>query len=98
VSNPSFRGRYKFILFLVGETSRISWETTKDYYVKTCRKEGANPAAVTVIQTFGDFLSFNPRINILAADGRFSSDGFFYVLSSSIDVDSIEKLFINRTI
>jgi len=41
----------------------------REYYISTCRKEGENPAAVAVIQTFGDYLSFNPHIHILAADG-----------------------------
>jgi len=76
--------------------SRISWETVKDYYINTCRKEGANPAAVAVIQTFGDFLSTGPHIHILAADGCFCPDGFFYAPSINIDTDSIEKLFIHR--
>ena len=39
---------------------------------------------------------FNPHIHILAADGYFSSDGFFYVQSINIDTDSIEKHFIHR--
>jgi hypothetical protein len=51
---------------------------------------------VAVVQTFGDFLSFNPHIHILAADGCFCGDGFFYVPSIDIDTESIEKLFIHR--
>ena len=51
---------------------------------------------MAVIQTFGDYLSFNPHVHILAADGCFSGDGFFYVPSTGIDTASIEKLFIHR--
>ena len=89
----------KYFLFdrnLLKNLSRISWETVKDYYRGTCRKDGGSPAAVSVIQTFGDFLSFNPHIHILAADGCFCHDGFFYVPSIDIDTESIEKLFIHR--
>ncbi|MGM0366301.1 MAG: transposase [Actinomycetota bacterium] len=89
----------KYFLFnrdLLKDLARISWETVKDYYTNTCRKEGAKPAAVSVIQTFGDFLSFNPHIHILAADGCFSPDSFFYAPSINIDTDLIEKLFIHR--
>jgi len=89
----------KYFLFnrnLLKDLSRISWETVRNYYISTCRKEDVNPAAVAVIQTFGDFLSFNPHIHILAADGCFSTDGFFYVPSIDIDTESIEKLFIHR--
>ena len=51
---------------------------------------------MAVIQTFGDYLSFNPHIHILAADGYFSDDGFFYAPGINIDTASIEKLFIHR--
>ncbi len=81
---------------LLKELSRISWETVKEYYRSTCRKEGANSAAVAVMQTFGDFLSFNPHMHILAADGCFSNDGFFYAPGINIDMESIEKLFIHK--
>ena len=89
----------KYFLFnrnLLKDLSRISWETVRDYYRGTCIKEGGNPAAVAVIQTFGDFLSFNPHIHILAADGCFCGDGFFYAPSIDIDTAAIEKLFIHR--
>jgi len=89
----------KYFLFnrnLLKDLSRISWETVKYYYGSTCRKEGANPAAVAVIQTFGDYLSFNPHIHILAADGCFGSDGFFYAPSIDIDTESLEELFVYK--
>ena len=35
-------------------------------------------------------------MHILAADGCFGGDGFFYVPSIDIDTASIEKLFIHR--
>jgi hypothetical protein len=89
----------KYFLFnrsLLKNLSKISWETVKDYYINTSRKEGRNPAEVAVIQTFGDYLSFNPHMHILAADGCFSGDGFFYAPSINIDTASIEKLFIHK--
>ena len=81
---------------LLKELSRIAWETVREYYINTCIKDEASPAAVAVIQTFGDYLSFNPHMHILAADGCFGGDGFFYVPSIDIDTASIEKLFIHR--
>jgi len=81
---------------LLKELSRISWEVIREYYINTCIKDGGKPAAVAVIQTFGDYLSFNPHMHILAADGCFGGDGFFYVPSIDIDTESIEKLFIHR--
>jgi len=81
---------------LLKELSRISWEVVGDYYRSTCRKDDGNPAAVAVIQTFGDYLSFNPHMHILAADGCFGQDGLFYVPSINIDTESLEKLFVHR--
>ena len=81
---------------LLKELSKISWEVIGDYYRSTCRKDGASPAAVAVIQTFGDYLSSGPHMHILAADGCFSGDGFFYVPSISIDTASLEKLFVHK--
>jgi hypothetical protein len=46
---------------------------------------------VAVVQIFGDFLSFNPHIHILAADGYFCGDGFFYV--PSIDINGWQLLY-----
>jgi len=51
---------------------------------------------VAVIQTFGDYLSFNPHMHILVADGCFGDDGFFYAPSINIDTASLEKLFVHR--
>jgi hypothetical protein len=35
-------------------------------------------------------------MHILAADGCFSGDGFFYVPSIDIDTASLEKLFVHK--
>ena len=34
-------------------------------------------AAVIAVQTFGDFLNFNPHLHIIATDGCFGKDGSF---------------------
>ncbi len=81
---------------LLKKLSRISWEVIGNYYSSTCKKDGASPAAVAVIQTFGDYLSFNTHMHILAADGCFGNDGFFYAPSISIDTASLEKLFVHK--
>jgi len=89
----------KYFLFnrsLLKELSKISWEVIKNYYKNTCKRCEGKPAAAAVIQTFGDYLSFNPHMHILAADGCFGEDGFFYVPAIKIDTAHLEKLFIYR--
>jgi len=51
---------------------------------------------VAVIQTFGDYLAFNPHMHILAVDGCFGNDGFFYAPAINIDTATLEKLFIHK--
>jgi len=38
------------------------------------------PGLILLVQTFGDLLTFNPHIHVLAADGVFRADGAFVVL------------------
>ena len=63
------------------------------YYKNSVRKDNTMPAAVASIQTFGDFLGFNPHLHILAADGCFKDTGMFYASPGDINVDSLEPLF-----
>jgi len=39
--------------------------------------EDSKQAAVIAVQTFGDFLNFNPHLHIIATDGCFGKDGSF---------------------
>src|SRR5712691_10595904 len=38
------------------------------------------PGLILFVQTFGDLLTFNPHIHVLAADGVFRADGVFVAL------------------
>lgn len=38
---------------------------------------GSRPGLILFVQTFGDLLTFNPHIHVLAADGVFRADGAF---------------------
>ncbi len=54
------------------------------------------PAAICRIQTFGDFLGFNPHLHILAADGCFKDNCTFYAAGASLNVESLEPLFRHK--
>jgi len=49
------------------------------------------PGAVIAIQTFGDFLGFNPHLHVLCSDGCFYGDGMFQVTPRS-DTKPLEKI------
>jgi len=38
---------------------------------------GGRPALILFVQTFGDLVTFNPHLHVLAADGVFRADGVF---------------------
>lgn len=50
------------------------------------------PGAVIAVQTFGDFLNFNPHLHIIATDGCFTKDGSF-MTSVVPNADHLEALF-----
>lgn len=41
---------------------------------------GGRPGLILFVQTFGDLVTFNPRIHVLASDGVFATNGSFLVL------------------
>ena len=43
-------------------------------------KPGCREAMILFVQTFGDLVTFNPHVHVLAADGVFGEDGTFFVL------------------
>jgi hypothetical protein len=71
---------------LLSDLSRCGWEALKLYYKK------AVPGAVVAIQSFGDFLGFNPHLHVLISDGCFHENGMFSV-SPTIDTGVLEKIF-----
>ena len=63
------------------------------YYKKSCDKEITMPAVAIAIQTFGDFLGFNPHLQILVSDGCFDKNGMFYLFPNDINAYRLEALF-----
>jgi hypothetical protein len=64
---------------LLSELSRCAWETLKLYLKSFVPSKDAMPGAVIAIQTFGDFLGFNPHCHILCTDGCLIGTGAFRV-------------------
>ena len=50
------------------------------------------PELILFVQTFGDLVTFNPHIHVLAADGVFRTDSVFVVLPA-IPVNWLERGF-----
>ena len=62
---------------LLSDLSRYGWEALKLYFKKAVKGKEAVPGAVIAIQSFGDFLGFNPYLHVLISDGCFHENGRF---------------------
>jgi len=55
------------------------------------------PGLILFVQTFGDLLTFNPHIHVLAADGVFRADGVFVALPA-IPAKLLERGFRSQVL
>ena len=67
-----------------------SYNNGVQHFYRKGRK--AVPGAVIAIQSFGDFLGFNPHLHILISDGCFHENGMFSV-APAIDTEALEQIF-----
>jgi hypothetical protein len=51
------------------------------------------PGAVIAMQSFGDFLGFNPHTHILVTDGCFYGDGGMFRVSPPFELKKLEAIF-----
>jgi hypothetical protein len=67
----------------------------KIFFQGTTNEQNAVPAAVIAIQSFGDFLGFNPHLHVLASDGCFYENGMFRV-APRFHTKDLEKIFRHK--
>jgi len=77
---------------LLPKLSRCAWETLKGFYQFIIDEDGAVPGAAIAIQSFADFLGFNPHTHILVSDGCFYGEGKFKV-APSFKAGDLEAVF-----
>lgn len=58
-------------------------------------EEDAVPGAVIAMQSFGDFLGFNPHLHVLISDGCFYGNGIFRV-SPRCETEHLEETFRHK--
>jgi len=54
------------------------------------------PGAVIAVQTFGDFLGFNPHCHILVTDGCFYGDGGMFRVAPPLELKKLEAIFQHK--
>jgi len=74
---------FKYDRKLLGKLSNVAWKTIRDVFIEEIGCEGATPAMVSGIQTYGDLANFHPHIHALVGCGVFLESGKF------IEIDQI---------
>jgi len=67
----------------------------KVFFQETVPEKDAAPGAVIAIQSFGDFLGFNPHLHILCSDGCFYGEGMFRV-APRFTTKTLEEIFRHK--
>jgi len=62
---------------LLSKLSQCAWKVLSDYLKQSVTVDNPIPACVIAVQTFGEFLNFNPHLHVIATDGCFFGDGEF---------------------
>ncbi|MBU1745161.1 MAG: transposase [Proteobacteria bacterium] len=56
------------------------------------------PGAVIAVQTFGDFLGFNPHCHILVTDGCLYGDGGMFRVAPPLELKKLEAIFRHKVL
>jgi len=62
---------------LLAKLSKCAWNVITAYLKSTVPNDDAVPGASIAVQTYGDFLNFNPHLHAIVSDGCFLKDGSF---------------------
>jgi len=79
---------------LLAKLSQCAWNVLSKYLKQGVSADRAAPGAVIAVQTFGDFLNFNPHLHIIATDGCFyGEDGFMtHVSPKASDIEEVFRI------
>jgi len=82
---------------LLGELSRIAYETVREMMASAVDKPDARPGMVAVIQTFGSSLKWNPHLLTLVSRGVWARTGRWLPIPF-VDTHKAELLFRHKVL
>ena len=83
---------FRFDRRLLGELSRLAWETVLEVSRAALDHPDLVPGMVATIHTFGELIHWHPHIHALVSDGAFAPDGMLIPMPP-IDAQVFEKLW-----
>ena len=81
---------------LLAALSRSAWESLKVFMQQAVPEKEPIPGAVIAVQTFGDFLGFNPHCHILLTDGCFYGDKGMFRVAPPLELKKLEAIFRHK--
>lgn len=81
---------------LLPDLSRCAWESLKVFLQEVVPERNPIPGAVITIQTFGDFLGFNPHCHILMTDGCFYGNKGMFRVAPPLELKKLEAIFRHK--
>ncbi|MDD4862299.1 MAG: transposase [Smithellaceae bacterium] len=81
---------------LLAGLSRCAWESLKVFIQGSVPEKEPVPGAVIAVQTFGDFLGFNPHCHILLTDGCFYGDKGMFRVAPPLELKKLETIFRHK--
>jgi len=77
---------------LLAKLSICAWNVITAYLKSTVPYDDAVPGASIAVQTYGDFLNFNPHLHAIVSGGCFLKDGSFQTASVFM-LEDLEEAF-----
>jgi len=81
---------------LLADLSRCAWESLKVFLQEAVPENDPIPGAVIAVQTFGDFLGFNPHAHILVTDGCFYGNKGMFLVALPLELKKLEAIFRHK--
>ena len=81
---------------LLSDLSRCAWESLKIFLREAVPQNDPLPGAVIAVQTFGDFLGFNPHTHILLTDGCFYGTRGMFRVAPPLELKKLEAIFRHK--
>jgi hypothetical protein len=81
---------------LLAAISRCAWESLKVFMQQAVPEKEPVSGAVIAVQTFGDFLGFNPHCHILLTDGCFCGTKGMFRVAPPLELKKLEAIFRHK--
>ncbi len=77
---------------LLGKLAKCATTSLTTFFQTVLNKKYGIPGIALAIQSFGDYIRWNPHVHSLVADGLFTESGYFYVMPR-VDLQPLAELF-----